>query len=176
MSDATLTAPRDYKANPEPLRLGTHLLCRNGEGKFLTVFKANLETPRWGLPGGSRGGMPGETPNETVTRHMFTRLGIVLPTPTLVLHCDWVGERQYPAGLNLFFDGGVLSDRKAAQVRLMPNSGYSDVQWFTGEELLSRRADDNGRARLEAALAALETGQGSLMTILGEGGKSLLAE
>ncbi|MFD7643715.1 hypothetical protein ACFV4P_24015 [Kitasatospora sp. NPDC059795] len=169
---------RDYKAKPATSRHGTHALITVAydvvsvpeEEPVVLVLKAfEPEKPgRWGLPGGSWGRYPEETPFDTVRRLVEARLGIVAPISPVVLGVDWTPQARFAPGMNYIFDGGVLPAASAEQIRPVPGGGYADVRILPPSRFSEIDIDHAAAARISLALAQRRSRAGVLMTMRGE--------
>ncbi|MFD8478710.1 hypothetical protein [Kitasatospora sp. NPDC059673] len=172
------TVERDYKADPEDVRIGTHVAFLVGpeqpedgdaaqEPRLVLVYKAELDPPRWGLPGGSWGAYPDETPVDTAARHLGVRLGVRSDGYPTVLGNDWVLADRYPPGLNIIFDGGTITPTEAALMRPMPGSAYGEVKFVPVSEIFEAELNDPEKLRIIQALRVLTAGRGFAMTVHG---------
>ncbi|MGX4737085.1 hypothetical protein [Kitasatospora griseola] len=172
-TDTRAGTPWDLKADPPPVRIGTHVLFRVGpdethpEQRVVLVYKDTLNPPRWGLPGGSWGAYPDETPADTAARHLSVRLGVRPDSYPTVIGVDWVPAGQYPPGVNLVFDGGVITSDEAAMMRPMPGSAYGELRLVPIGKILDAGLTDAEALRINQAVRVVLAGRGMTMTEAG---------
>ncbi|WP_329565399.1 NUDIX domain-containing protein [Kitasatospora sp. NBC_01266] len=107
--------PTDILSHPPVRRLGCQVIAFNPAGEVLVVdpeYKSGLT-----LPGGSA--LQGEAPNEAAARHLALETGLVLDL-WQILAVDYVPEGVYPEGINLVFNGGMLTDRQVERIAVPP--------------------------------------------------------
>jgi 8-oxo-dGTP diphosphatase len=106
--------PAQYAASLARKRMAASAFFRDGAGRVLLVDPVYKDP--WDLPGGAVEAE--ESPHAACRREVLEELGLDRP-PGRVLAVDWVPSRpERPEGLVIVYDGGALSAREAAAIRL----------------------------------------------------------
>ena len=140
--------------------MGAGVLLTDAGGRVLLVeptYKAY-----WEIPGGAI--EADESPHAAAVRELKEELGLPVQIGRLLV-TDWVPPRSdRTEGLMLVFDGGVLTEEQAAQIRL-PAEELRGWAWCAEaeaserlSELLARRMSAALRARAESSAVYLENG------------------
>jgi 8-oxo-dGTP diphosphatase len=149
LAEGNLTQPRK--------RAGADALLRDARGRVMLVDPAYK--PGWDFPGGMSDA--NEPPSETVRREIKEELGLDVQ-PRRLLCVDWVSPHgPWDDSLMFLFDGGVLTPGQIEAVSLA--DGELTTFEFWDPPHAAARLRPYVRARLTAALRALETGQASYL-------------
>jgi 8-oxo-dGTP diphosphatase len=128
-------------------------LCRNQIGQVLLVDPAYRDT--WDVPGGVVEAE--ESPHAACRREVAEEIGLDRPLGR-VLAVDWVPSKpDYPEGLVVIYDGGVLTPGEIAAIKV-PEEELDGFAFVPPGEVAARVEPIVGR-RLQACLSALDTGQ-----------------
>jgi 8-oxo-dGTP diphosphatase len=137
------------------------------QGRLLVV-KASYGSNPWGIPGGVA--EPDETPRATVRREVEEEIGVVRE-PGALLAVAWQPSRtrnltelqraagwldRLPDGIQLIFDGGVLTTDDIAAIRLDPDE-MEDFVFLHLDQAVERMAPLHARWAT-AAVQGRETG------------------
>lgn len=132
-------ATRRHPPRPEPapedarcaVAVGAGLVCMDEHGRILLVKPAR--EPRWAVPGAVRAAA--ESPRETAARAVLESLGLSRD-PGRLLCVDYVPEASAGAapGIAYLFDGGVLSARESAAVKLAADE-FADLRFADAASL-----------------------------------------
>ncbi len=141
-------------------RMGSGALFRDKRGRVLLVNPTYK--PVWEIPGGAI--EVGESPRQACRRELKEELGLEIE-PGRLLVFDWLpAESARPDGWMFVFDGGVLSEDAAAQIRLQ-DSELSEWRFVDVDELESflvdrmvRRIRQAHRCAVNGLFADLEWG------------------
>ncbi|WP_327178990.1 NUDIX hydrolase [Streptomyces sp. NBC_01335] len=146
-----------YIAGLPRVLAGAACLFRDATGRILLV-EPNYRDG-WALPGGTIESDTGEGPRAGARRETAEEIGLDLE-PGRLLVVDWVRGPARPPIAAYLFDGGVLSEARLAAIVLQE------------EELLSWKLVERSALpehllgtllrRVEAALAALDSGTGAV--------------
>ena len=150
----------DYTSRLPRKRMGAGVLLTDADGRVLLVEPTYK--PYWEIPGGVV--EADESPLAAATRELKEELGLPVPVGRLLV-TDWVPPRpDRTEGLMLVFDGGVLTEDRAVQIRL-PAEELRGWAWCTEaeasarlSELLARRVSAALRARADVSAVYLENG------------------
>ncbi|CAG6396187.1 NUDIX hydrolase [Streptomyces cocklensis] len=146
-----------YIAGLPKILAGASMLCRSADGRILIVEPNYRDDGTWTLPGGTIESDRDETPREGARRETAEEIGLDL-VPGALLMIDWSSGPERPPSVSYLYDGGVLSDRQLAAVRLQEEELDS---WRLIEPAETDRYFSPGQAgRIRAALAALTGGTG----------------
>ncbi|MYS81022.1 NUDIX domain-containing protein [Embleya scabrispora] len=134
----------------------------DGEGRVLLVepdYKPGLEFP---------GGIvePGESPWAGCVREVREELGIALDGPPNLLVAQWVAPVDgHRGGMRWLFDGGVLSPRRLAEIRLQADE-LRAWHLLTPDQGAAAMPAERAQ-RLRAALRARGSGRGMYVEAAG---------
>ena len=153
---------------PPPAKLEAHgAVFFDVEGRLLVV-KATYGSNPWGIPGGMA--EPDEPPRATVRREVEEEIGI-LKEPGALLVVAWEPSRvrnltepqraagwseRIEDGVQLVFDGGVLTPEDIAAIRLDPTE-MEDFAFLPVDQAVERMAPLHARWAT-AAVQAREAG------------------
>nr|WP_122982215.1 NUDIX hydrolase [Actinoplanes teichomyceticus] len=140
--------------------MGSAVLLSDDRGRVLLVEPTYKD--HWEIPGGAV--EADESPYAAAVRELDEELGLPV-RPGRLLVTDWVPPRPgRTEGLMLVFDGGILTPRQTARIRL-PAEELRGWAWCTEPEagerlsgLLARRIAAAVRARAEHRAVYLENG------------------
>jgi 8-oxo-dGTP diphosphatase len=168
---STTVAAVNQTSDPDPFlpgKLEAHgIVFFDREGRLLVV-KASYGSNPWGIPGGVA--EPDETPRATVRREVEEEIGIV-KKPGALLVVAWqpsrrrnltAGQRaagwsdRIQDGVQLVFDGGVLTPDDIAAIKLDPDE-MADYAFLHVDEAVERMAPLHARWTI-AAVQARGTG------------------
>ena len=127
-------------------------LCRDQYGQVLLVDPVYRDT--WDVPGGVVEAE--ESPHATCRREVAEEIGLNRPLGR-VLAVDWApSQPDYPEGLVVIYDGGVLSPRDVAAITVPADEldGFA----FVPPSQVGARVQPIVARRIHACLHALETG------------------
>ena len=128
-------------------------LCRDQAGQVLLVEPVYRDT--WDVPGGVVEAE--ESPHAACRREVAEEIGLDRPLGR-VLAVDWVPSKpDYPEGLVVIYDGGVLTPGEIAAIKV-PEEELDGFAFVPPCEVAARVEPIVGR-RLQACLSALDTGQ-----------------
>ncbi|MEV0407124.1 NUDIX hydrolase [Actinoallomurus sp. NPDC050550] len=143
--------PEQFAASLPRKRMGAGALFRDTAGRVLLVEPTYK--PTWEIPGGIV--EKEESPHAACRREVAEELGLDWPIQR-ILAIDWVPSRpELSEGLMLVYDGGVMSDREVAAIRLPAEelASYAFVQPERVGELANARLARRIAACLEAVAA-----------------------
>ena len=127
-------------------------LCRDQYGQVLLVDPVYRDT--WDVPGGVVEAE--ESPHAACRREVAEEIGLNRPLGR-VLAVDWApSQPDYPEGLVVIYDGGVLSPRDVAAITLPADEldGFA----FVPPSQVGVRVRPIVARRIQACLHVLETG------------------
>ncbi len=127
-------------------------LCRDQAGHVLLVDPVYRDT--WDVPGGMVEAE--ESPHAACRREVSEETGLHLPLGR-VLAVDWVpSQPDYPEGLVVIYDGGVLSPGEIAAITVPADEldGFA----FVPPDQVAARVRPIVARRIRACLSALGTG------------------
>lgn len=156
VTDVPVTEPQGFRALlnaflPRKRAIG-QMLVRDTAGRVLMCELTYKND--WDLPGGVV--EVGEAPHLGVTREMQEELGLHLPAGAVLL-TDWLPAWSgWDDALCLVFDGGVHLP-ELVEAAVLEEREIRALHFCTPEEVRARAADFTAR-RVEAALAALDSG------------------
>jgi 8-oxo-dGTP diphosphatase len=128
-------------------------LCRDQEGQVLLVDPVYRDT--WDVPGGVVESE--ESPHAACRREVAEEIGLDRPLGR-VLAVDWVPSKpDYPEGVVVIYDGGVLTAAERAGIRV-PEEELDGFAFVPPGEVAERVEPIVGR-RIHACLSALQTGR-----------------
>jgi 8-oxo-dGTP diphosphatase len=128
-------------------------LCRDQEGQVLLVDPVYRDT--WDVPGGVVEAE--ESPHAACRREVAEEIGLDRPLGR-VLAVDWVPSKpDYPEGVVVIYDGGVLTAAERADIRV-PEKELDGFAFVPPGEVAERVEPIVGR-RIHACLSALLTGK-----------------
>ena len=167
-SVTTVSENGEPAQGPLPAKLEAHgAVFFDQEGRLLVV-KATYGANPWGIPGGVA--EPDENPRATVRREVEEEIGLV-KEPGALLVVAWLPsrkrdltERQRAAGwsecfldgVQLIFDGGVLTPDDVAAIKLDPEE-MEDYAFLHLDEAVERMDSLHAQWAM-AAVRARETG------------------
>ena len=128
-------------------------LCRDQAGQVLLVDPVYRDT--WDVPGGVVDAE--ESPHAACRREVAEEIGLNRPLGR-VLAVDWVpSQPDYPEGLVVIYDGGVLSPGDIAAITVPADEldGFA----FVPADRVAARVRPIVARRIEACLNALDTGE-----------------
>ena len=128
-------------------------LCRDQAGQVLLVDPVYRDT--WDVPGGVVDAE--ESPHAACRREVAEEIGLNRPLGR-VLAVDWVpSQPDYPEGLVVIYDGGVLSPSDIAAITVPADelAGFA----FVPAGQVAKRVRPIVARRIEACLNALDTGE-----------------
>ena len=128
-------------------------LCRDQAGQVLLVDPVYRDT--WDVPGGVVD--VEESPHAACRREVAEEIGLNGPLGR-VLAVDWVpSQPDYPEGLVVIYDGGVLSPSDIAAITVPADelAGFA----FVPACQVAKRVRPIVARRIEACLNALDTGE-----------------
>jgi 8-oxo-dGTP pyrophosphatase MutT (NUDIX family) len=128
-------------------------LCRDEAGQVLLVDPVYRDT--WDVPGGVVDAE--ESPHAACRREVAEEIGLPRPLGR-VLAVDWVpSQPDYPEGLVVIYDGGVLSPGDIAAITVPADelAGFA----FVPPDQVAARVRPIVARRIEACLSALGTGE-----------------
>jgi 8-oxo-dGTP diphosphatase len=132
-------------------------LCRDHAGQVLLVDPVYRDT--WDVPGGVVEAE--ESPHAACRREVAEEIGLDRPLGR-VLAVDWVpSQPDYPEGLVVIYDGGVLSASEIAAITVPPDEldGFA----FVPPRQVATRVRPIVARRLQACLNALNTGEAAAL-------------
>lgn len=130
-------------------RVAADVLIRDAQGRVLLVDPSYK--PDWDVPGGMA--EANEPPAEAALRELREELALTIPIGRL-LCVDWVSPHgPWDDSLIFVFDGGVLTDRQAAEL-CCADDELNDVGFFDFDEA-AHRLRPYVWQRTQAALVAL---------------------
>lgn len=133
-------------------RVAADVLIRDNAGRVLLVNPTYKE--HWDLPGGMV--EANEPPRKGAEREILEELGVAVDVGR-VLVMAWIAPRDpWDDQLVFVFDGGTLSDRQRAEVRVV-DPEISEFGFFKSDEAADRLRPDL-TDRLRQALRALSDG------------------
>jgi 8-oxo-dGTP diphosphatase len=146
--------PRDlYAASLARKWMAAGALCRDQEGRVLMVDPVYRDT--WDVPGGVV--EADESPHAACRREVAEEIGLDRPLGR-VLAVDWVPSKpDYPEGVVVIYDGGVLTAAERAGIRV-PEEELDGFAFVPPGEVAERVEPIVGR-RIHACLSALQTGK-----------------
>ncbi|WP_328666976.1 NUDIX hydrolase [Streptomyces sp. NBC_00322] len=146
-----------YIASLPHILAGAAVLIRDGEGRVLIV-EPNYRDG-WGLPGGTIESDLGETPRQAARRETLEEIGLDVK-PGALLAVDWVQGADRPPIAAYVYDGGVLTEKQFAAIRLQEEEL---VSWrlVSRDEIPALFLGSLGH-RVLAALDVLEKGSGTV--------------
>lgn len=128
-------------------------LCRDRAGQVLLVDPVYRDS--WDVPGGVVEAE--ESPHSACRREVAEEIGLDRPVGR-VLAVDWVPSRaDYPEGLVVIYDGGVLSRSEIAAIRV-PDEELDGFAFVPPARVAAQVEPIVGR-RIQACLNALDSGQ-----------------
>ena len=128
-------------------------LCRNGAGQVLLVDPVYRDT--WDVPGGVVDAE--ESPHAACRREVAEEIGLRRPLGR-VLAVDWVpSQPDYPEGLVVIYDGGVLSASDIAAITVPADE--LDSFAFVPPGQVATLVRPIVARRIEACLNALDSGE-----------------
>ena len=145
--------PRDlYAASLARKWMAAGALCRDQAGRVLLVEPVYRDT--WDVPGGVVEAE--ESPHAACRREVAEEIGLERPLGR-VLAVDWVPSKpDYPEGLVVIYDGGVLTPREISGIRV-PAEELAGFAFVPPAEVATRTEPIVGR-RIEVCLNVLDTG------------------
>ncbi|GAA4686729.1 hypothetical protein GCM10023347_47660 [Streptomyces chumphonensis] len=151
----------DYLATLPKATIYACVLLTDGLGRVVQL-RSVFRDRSWQLPGGNMD--PGEDPLRTAVRETHEETGLRLhgPLPLLLMHYARADSRDAPlAKVGFCFDGGTLTERQIAGIRLDPQEHhrYAVEDWATWERLMPRDA----YRRIAAMAEARRTGRTGLL-------------
>ncbi len=145
-------APDAYAASLARKRMAVGALCRDDIGRVLLVDPVYRDS--WTVPGGAV--EADESPHAACRREVAEELGLDRPVGR-VLAVDWVPSRpDWPEGLVVMYDGGVLSPAEIAGIRLPEHELASFA--FVAPHEVHRRVTPLIARRIAACLHAMAAG------------------
>lgn len=163
-SSSAVTSTYQYIASLPRKRMAAGALVRDTAGRVLLVEPTYK--PTWEVPGGAV--EHDESPVSACRREVLEELGLDRPVGR-VLAIDWIPARpEYPEGLMLVYDGGMLTDADITAIRLPADelASYAFIEPTRVGELVSPLL----ARRITACMDAIATGT----TLSLEDGRPLL--
>jgi 8-oxo-dGTP diphosphatase len=143
----------EYVASLDRKRMAVMSLFRDDLGRVLIVNPTYMDS--WLLPGGSV--EADESPHAACRREVVEEIGLDRP-PGRIIAVDWVpAHPDWPEGLFLMYDGGVLSEQDIADIEV-DGDEISEFRFVAPAEVASWTMPRLSR-RIDACLAALRTGE-----------------
>ena len=155
--------PHDFADEPfaRP-RIASGVLYFDAASRVMLVYPTYKEL--WDIPGGYV--RPDETPRQALHREIREELSTQLPVGPLLI-ADWAPSEQEGDKLLFIFDGGELTAKERANIRV-DNTEISEYAYHERDELnylliprLARRVHAAIDARARGATVYLEHGQGA---------------
>ncbi|MDL4775298.1 NUDIX domain-containing protein [Actinomadura xylanilytica] len=141
-----------YVASLPRKRIGAGALFWDAAGRVLLVEPTYK--PDWEIPGGTV--EADESPAAACRREVLEELGLDRPVGR-ILAVDWISpQSEYPEGLMLLYDGGVLPDDDAARIRLPADELVSHA--FVTADRIPDLAGPLLARRIAACLNSVATG------------------
>lgn len=151
--------PASYVAARPKAVTGAGVLFTDAGGRVLLVQPGYRDDGLWHLPGGGVDSDTGESPRQAAEREVREELALDLPAGRL-LAVDWSPGGPQPAVAHFTFDGGTLSERQLASVRI---EHTELTQWrLVRPERIHGMVHPPLYARIRAALAARRDDTGPL--------------
>jgi 8-oxo-dGTP diphosphatase len=142
---------KDFTATLPRKRMGAGVLLSDADGRVLLVEPTYKDY--WEIPGGAV--EADESPYTAVVRELDEELGLPVQ-PGRLLVTDWVPPRPgRTEGLMMVFDGGVLTSKQTARIRL-PAEELRSWAWCTEQEAGERLSEVLARRIAAAVLARAE--------------------
>jgi len=143
----------EYVASLARKRMAVIALFRDDDERVLIVNPTYKDD--WLLPGGSV--EADESPHAACRREVLEEIGLDRQ-PGRVVAVDWVPARpDWPEGLVLVYDGGVLSRRDIQDI-VVDGEEISEFRFVAPDTMPSWLSPGSSR-RIAACLAALRTGE-----------------
>ncbi|MFE0055402.1 NUDIX domain-containing protein [Streptomyces sp. NPDC059003] len=158
-------AAADHLAVRPKALTASAVLFTDADGRVLIVRPVYRRDGLWLLPGGAIDCDVDETPRQAAVREVREELGISVPVGPL-LATDWVRRPQRPAEVVHVYDGGVLSARQLASIRL-PEHELAQWRLADTDEDLSGLLPDGIADRIRSCLAVRAVGGGALELVNG---------
>ncbi|MDX3520399.1 NUDIX domain-containing protein [Streptomyces scabiei] len=159
LEQAGALCPEDFLAvRPKALTAAT-VLFTDAESRVLVVQPTYLPQGQWILPGGGCDSDTGESPRQAAVREVREELGLDRSLGPL-LAVDWINKPPHPARVGYVYDGGLLTEKDTAEIRL-PERELRNWRFVTAAEveaLLPARLS----ARVHACLAARAARAGAI--------------
>jgi 8-oxo-dGTP diphosphatase len=152
-SVSTVLPHDEYIASLARKRMGAMALFRDDDDRVLIVnptYKGE-----WLLPGGSV--EADESPHAACRREVLEEIGLDRP-PGRIVAVDWIPTQpDWPEGLLLVYDGGMLSQRDIQDI-VVDGEEISEFRFVAPAAVPSLLSPRSSR-RISACLAALRTGE-----------------
>ncbi|MCZ7414943.1 MULTISPECIES: NUDIX domain-containing protein [unclassified Streptomyces] len=151
----------DYLATLPKATIYACVFLTDERGRVVQLRSVFRDRP-WQLPGGNMDA--GEDPFRTAVRETYEETGLRVdrPCPLLLMHYVRSEARDAPlAKVGFCFDGGTLTDRQIAGIRLDPaeHDRWAVEDWATWERLMP----PDGYRRIAAMAEARRTGRAGLL-------------
>jgi 8-oxo-dGTP diphosphatase len=143
----------EYVASLARKRMAVMVLFRDCGERILLVNPTYKDT--WLLPGGAV--EANESPHAACRREVAEEIGLDRPTGRIIA-ADWVpADCEWPEGLFLVYDGGVLKEKDVQDIAV-DGDEISEFRFVPLEQVSSLVSARSSR-RLVACIAALRTGE-----------------
>jgi 8-oxo-dGTP diphosphatase len=150
---STVLPHDEYVASLARKRMAVMALFRDDAGHVLIVKPTYRDG--WLLPGGSV--EADESPHAACRREVVEEIGLDRPTGRIIA-VDWVpAHDNWPEGLFILYDGGVLARPEIADI-VVDGDEISEYRFVPPSMVSSLIPGPSGR-RITESLAALRTGQ-----------------